>query len=211
MNKYLLKITLVFAFIALLCAKEGAFGQGTRLDNSEQYKKFQKEVNKVGINFIFPEGFKEIKAVNTREFKFDYAMELPGKDFEIWLRVNSFKENKQFLHDNGLRINPDSAYTYIIKQQAAVFSNNAEWFSRQVPEAQLSQYNANVGKTYLVSLTDSPVTKHYKYAMLVAIAKYGTGTVFAVCLANDRGPDFFKNMFSAGNCIKFKTQEKADK
>ncbi len=211
MNNYLLKITRLVTFIALLCATAASFAQGTRLDYSEQYKSFQKEINKVGINFNFPEGFKEIKAVNTRDFKFDYAMELPGKDFEIWLRVNSFKENRQFLHDNHLHINTDSAYSYILKQQATVFSNDTEWFTRQLAESQLSQYNANVGKTYLVNLNDSPVTKHYKYALLIVIARYNTGSVFAVCLANDRGPEFFKNIFAAGNCIKFKAQDKADR
>ncbi len=211
MNNYLLKIMRFITSIAVLCTTAATFAQGTRLDNSAQYRKFEKEINKAGINFSFPEGFKEIKPANNRNFKFDYAMELPGKDFEIWLRVNSIKENKQFLNDNRLRIHPDSAYAYILKQQAAVFSNDTDWFIRQIPESQLSQYNADVGKTYLVNLNDSPFTKHYKYALLIVIAKYNTGSIFAVCLANDRGPEFFKNMFSAGNCLKFKTQEKAEK
>ncbi|WP_157799069.1 hypothetical protein [Mucilaginibacter auburnensis] len=197
--------------MALTCTAACVFAQGTSLDNGNQYKAFQKTLNKVGISFIFPEGFKEIKAVNTRNLKFNYAMELPGKDFEIWFRVNSVKDNKQLLNENRLRVNPDSAYAYIIKQQAGVFTNDNEWLTRQIPETLLNRYNANVGKTYLVNLSDSPVTKHYKYALLITMAKFNAGSILAVCLSNDRGPEFFKNMFEASDCMKFKAQEKAEK
>jgi len=212
MNHILLKFTRrTILLMALLCAKAGVFAQGTRVVNSEQYKAFEKVLSKVGVNFNFPEGFKEIKAVNNRQFKFNYAMELPGKDFEIWFRVNSVKENKQFLSSNHLRVQADSAYAFIIKQQAAVFTNDNDWLVRQVPEVLLSRYNANAGKTYLVNLSDSPLTKHYKYALLITMAKFNAGSILAVCLSNDQGPEFFKNMFEASNCMKFKTQDKADK
>ncbi|PJJ84000.1 hypothetical protein CLV57_0998 [Mucilaginibacter auburnensis] len=211
MNKTLFKTISFIILMALTCTAACVFAQGTSLDNGNQYKAFQKTLNKVGISFIFPEGFKEIKAVNTRNLKFNYAMELPGKDFEIWFRVNSVKDNKQLLNENRLRVNPDSAYAYIIKQQAGVFTNDNEWLTRQIPETLLNRYNANVGKTYLVNLSDSPVTKHYKYALLITMAKFNAGSILAVCLSNDRGPEFFKNMFEASDCMKFKAQEKAEK
>jgi hypothetical protein len=197
--------------ILLICPVSTVFAQGTHLDNSQQFKAFEKSVNKSGIAFTFPEGFKEIQAVNNREFKFNYAMALPDKDFEIWLRVNSPKENKELLSDNNLRINVDSAYSIIIKQQAAAFSNDNDWLTRPIPNYILRRYNADVGKTYLVNLKDSPVTKHYKYGLLIVLSKHNTGSVFAICLTNNKGPEFFKNMFEASNCLKFKSPEKGDK
>jgi len=211
MNISLLKITHFILFILLVCSVAPVIAQGTRADKSQQFKSFEKAVNKAGITFTFPEGFKEIKAVNKGDFKFNYAMELPGKDFEIWLRVNSVKENKQLLNDNNLRASADSAYSFIIQQQADVFSSDADWLTRAIPPYMLNRYNANVGKTYLVNLADSPVTRHYKYALMVVLARFNSGSVFAVCLSNNKGPDFFKNMFEASNCLKFKTPEKGDR
>jgi len=211
MNNILVKIKRFILAILLICSVSTAFSQGTHLDNSQQFKAFEKAVNKSGIAFTFPEGFKEIKAVNNRELKFNYAMALPEKDFEIWLRVNSPKENKELLSDNNLRINVDSAYSFIIKQQATVFSNDNDWITRPIPPYILNRYNADVGKTYLINLKDSPITKHYKYALLIVLAKYNTGSVFAICLTNNKGPEFFKNMFEASNCLKFKSPEYADR
>ncbi|MFD0751582.1 hypothetical protein ACFQZS_15625 [Mucilaginibacter calamicampi] len=197
--------------ILLICPLFWANAQTARLDNSMQFAAFDKALKKSGLAFTFPAGFKEIKAVNNREFSFNYAMELPEKDFEIWLRVNSIKENKALLKDNHQQINVDSAYAFIIKQQALAFSDDNDWLTRPIPSFILTRYNADVGKTYLVNLKDSPVTKHYKYALMIVLAKYNTGSVFGICLTNNKGPEFFKNMFEASNCLKFKSPEKADK
>jgi len=211
MNTILLKLARFILMILLACTMSPVFAQGVRLDNSQQFKAFDKALNKSGIAFTFPAGFKEIKAVSNRELNFNYAMELPEKDFEIWLRVNSLKENKELLKDNHLRMPIDSAYLFIIQQQAAAFSNDDDWLVRPIPGYILSRYNASVGKTYLVNLKDSPITKHYKYALMIVLAKYNTGSVFAICLSNNKGPEFFKNMFEASNCLKFKSSEKAEK
>lgn len=211
MNTIPLKLTRFILAMLLVCAASVVVAQGTRLDNSQQFKTFDKALNKSGIAFTFPEGFKEIKAVNNREFKFNYALELPGKDFEIWLRVNSLKDNKALLSDNYKRMNVDSAYSFIIQQQALAFSNDNDWLTRPIPNFILNRYNADVGKTYLVNLKDSPITKHYKYALMIVLAKFNTGSVFAVSLTNDKGPEFFKNMFQASNCLKFKSPEKTEK
>lgn len=204
MKNNLLKLTRFTVLMALVLALAEVFAQSSHIDGSEQLKSFDKALSKVGLSFDFPEGFKEVKAVNSNSLKFNYAMELPGKDFEIWFRVNSLKENKQLLNSNRLRIPADSAYNFIIKQQAVVFSNDADWITRQVPDVLLNRYNANVGKTYLVNLNDAQVTKHYKYALLIVMSKFNAGSVLAVCLSNDKGPEFFKNMFEASNCMKFK-------
>lgn len=211
MNTIPLKLTRFILAMLLVCAASVVVAQGTRLDNSQQFKTFDKALNKSGIAFTFPEGFKEIKAVNNREFKFNYALELPGKDFEIWLRVNSLKDNKALLNENYKRMNVDSAYSFIIQQQALAFSNDNDWLTRPIPNFILTRYNADVGKTYLVNLKDSPITKHYKYALLIVLAKFNTGSVFAVSLTNDKGPEFFKNMFQASNCLRFKSPEKTEK
>jgi len=211
MNITLLKFKRFLFTILLICSVLGVKAQGTRLDNSQQFVAFDRALKKSGISFTFPVGFKEIKAVNNREFNFNYAMELPEKDFEIWLRVNSLKENKQLLKDNHQHINVDSAYSFIIKQQALAFSNDNDWLTRPIPNMILTRYNADVGKTYLVNLKDSPVTRHYKYALMIVLAKFNTGSVFAICLTNNKGPEFFKNMFEASNCLKFKSPEKGNK
>jgi len=195
----------------MLCSVSSVRAQGNAAYNTQQFKNFEKALSSSGIAFTFPDGFKEKKAVSNRDFKFNYALELPDKDFEIWLRVNSVKENKDLLSDNNMRINVDSAYSFIIKQQATTFSSDDDWLTRAIPPYILNRYNADVGKTYLVNLKDSPITNHYRYALMIVLAKFNTGSVFAICLSNNKGPEFFKNMFEASNCLKFKSPEKTDK
>jgi hypothetical protein len=55
-----------------------------------------------------------------------------------------------------------------------------------------------------LNLLDFPATKHYKYALLIALQRNHTGTIMAVCFTNDKGPEFFKNVDRASNCLKFK-------
>jgi hypothetical protein len=208
----LLQVKRLISALLLVCSTSYVvFAQGTRLDNTQQFKNFEKALSKSGIAFTFPDGFKEIKTVNNRDLKFNYAMELPGRDFEIWFRVNSINENKALLSNSKLRMPADSAYSVIIKQQADAFSSDTDWLTRPIPPYILTRYNANVGKTYLVNLKDSQLTRHYKYALLIVLSKFNAGTVFAVCFSNNKGPEFFKNMFEASNCLKFKAPEKAEK
>ncbi len=60
---------------------------------SSQLKNFYQLTAEANVEFIYPEGFKEIPAINNENFSFDYAMVLPGHDFEIWLKVRSQKQN----------------------------------------------------------------------------------------------------------------------
>ena len=61
------------------------------------------------------------------------------------------------------------------------------------------------GKTYLLNLLDMPETKHYKYALLITLQKGHVGTIIAVCFANEKGAEFFKNINKASKCLKFKS------
>ena len=48
---------------------------------SNQLKAFYQITAEANVEFIYPEGFKEIPAINNEYFSFDYAMALPGHDF----------------------------------------------------------------------------------------------------------------------------------
>src|SRR4051812_40709759 len=115
------KLTYSVAITAFMLFATRAFAQGTRVDNTQQFKNFTKALANVSISFDFPQGFKEIKAVNSREFPFNYAMELPGQNFEIWFGVRNQKDNQKFVKQNNLRIPVDSAYTAVAQKQASIF------------------------------------------------------------------------------------------
>jgi hypothetical protein len=182
-----------------------AIAQVNHAQGSGQLKSFYTSLAEVNLNFTFPEGFKEIKAINSESFPFDYAMEMPGADFEIWLRVNTQKENERLLADKNIHpSSPDSVFVNIAQEQLAAFTSDRNYLKRGLPPHILDRYNADEGSTYLLSLDDSQVTKHYKYALLIILQKNRMGTVMAVCFTNEKGPEFFKDMNRAGNCIKFK-------
>lgn len=173
---------------------------------SSQLKNFYSALAQINLSFTFPDGFKEIKAVSTDSFPFDYAMEIPGEDFEIWLRVNTQKENERFLADKNIHIaNPDSLFVNLAHEQISAFTTDKNYLKRGLPTYILDRYNADAGSTYLLNLDDSPATKHYKYALLIVIQKNKQGTVLAICFTNEKGPEFFKNMNRASNCLKFKS------
>ncbi|MGZ3873041.1 MAG: hypothetical protein ACXVJD_08985, partial [Mucilaginibacter sp.] len=162
------------------------------------------------VTFTFPEGFKEITAPDNEYFSFDYAIALPGKDFEIWFQVKSQKENwisyqKTKNNPNSQLANPDSTYSALGEANAAALTDDNNYFTRTIPPDVLARYNADAGKSYLLTLRDMPATKHYKYALLITLQKDHTGIIMAVCFTNEKGPEFFKNIDKARNCVKFKS------
>jgi len=197
-------------FIAPLFAQvKQSSGGYARHPQSDQQKEFFHLVAQANVKFVYPKGFKEIKPPDDEDFSFDYALELPGKDFEIWFQVKSQKENwtsyiKNLDNKVAQSDNPDSLYAAWGKATAIGFTGDQKYFVTNIPPDVLARYNADVGKTYLLTLLDLPDTKHYKYALLITLQKNHTGTIMAVCFTNDKGPEFFKNIKKAETCLKFK-------
>ncbi|MDB5087192.1 MAG: hypothetical protein JWR09_1186 [Mucilaginibacter sp.] len=178
---------------------------------SVQLAEFIHLAAEANVAFTFPRGFKEIKAPDNDFFSFDYAMTLPGKDFEIWLQVKSQRENwasyeKSKDTPNAELANPDSTYVSLGEAHAAAFTGDTKPFMKIIPPEVLARYNADAGKSYLLTLPDLPATKRYKYALLITLQKNHTGIIMAVCFTNEKDPEFFKNMDRASNCLKFKQQ-----
>ena len=175
---------------------------------SPQLAEFLTLAADAGVSFSFPKGFREIKAPDNEDFSFDYAMTLPGKNFEIWLQVKSQKENwASYVKSKNANVelaNPDSSYIAVAQAHAAALTGGSDYFIRNIPPDVLARYNADAGKSYLLNLRDLPATNHYKYALLITLQKNHTGIILAVCFTNEKGPEFFKNMDRASNCLKFK-------
>jgi len=177
--------------------------------SSKQLKDFLHLMADANLTFVYPKGFREILAPNDEDFSFDYALELPGRDFEIWFRVKSEKQDwtsyQSLLNSKNAQLaNPDSSYTAMGEAQAIAFTGDKNYFIRNIPANILARYNADAGKSYLLTLLDLPETKHYKYALLITLQKNHIGTLIAVCFTNEKGPEFFKEMNRASNCLKFR-------
>jgi hypothetical protein len=179
------------------------------IQGSQQFKEFLQLLAQANATFAFPKGFKEIPATNNEDFSFDYAMEIPGKGFEVWFQVKSQKENwvsyERSQNDKrGPLANPDSLFGEMGKAHAIAFTGDNNYFTRYMPQNVLDRYNADAGKSYLLNLLDLPATKHYKYALMITLLRSHTGIILMVCFANEKDPEFFKNIDRASNSLKFK-------
>ncbi|WP_295667093.1 hypothetical protein [uncultured Mucilaginibacter sp.] len=171
---------------------------------NEQKSNFYHLVTQTSVVFSWPKGFAEVQAPDDEDFSFDFALELPGQDFEVWYQIKSEKEDWARFKDNPQASNPDSIYNGAGKAAAASFCGDDKYFERNIPRSVLARNNADAGKSYLLTLLDLPQTKHYKYALLITLQKNHTGTIIAVCFTNVKGPEFFKNVNRATNSLHFK-------
>jgi hypothetical protein len=187
-----------YVVVCLLIGGHAANAQNKYSQVDRQMKEFSRLVTEANITFTLPEGFKEVSPINNEDVSYDYGITMPGQEFEIWFEVKPYKQISKYY------ANADSAYINIGKEQVSVFSADNAYFARNLNDRILAQYNADEGKSYLVNLSDSPVTRHYKYALIITLQKDHIGTILAICLTNDKGPEFFKYIDKARTCIKFK-------
>jgi hypothetical protein len=186
------QIKQILLISCLLFCMGGAVAQTKAARDSREYRSFSKVATRSSVVFTLPEGFKELP-INNDSAPFEYGIELPDQGFEIWLKVTPQTDNA-----------PDSLYVEMGKMEAKTLAGDTPFYTRGMPDRVLTDYNADAGKSYLINLPDSPVTKHYKFALLITLQKNNKGTIMALCMTNDKGPDFFKKINKARNCIKFK-------
>jgi len=171
---------------------------------NQQKTNFYQLIAQTNVSFLWPKGFAEVQAPDDEDFSFDFGLELPGQDFEVWYQIKPEKGDWARFKDNPQAANPDSLYKGVGKAAAASFCGDQKYFEINMPHSILARNNADAGKSYLLTLLDLPQTKHYKYALLITLQKDHTGTIIAVCFTNVKGPEFFKNVKRATNCLRFK-------
>jgi len=162
-----------------------------------------------GLRLTLPYGFKEIPPLNNEDFSFDYAMQLPGKGFEMWVQVKSQKQNwvsyENAKNDKKTELaNPDSMYLDLGRANAIALSGNKNCTARNLPPDVLARYNADAGKSYLLDLLNMQVTHHYRYALLISLQKNHTGTLIAIYFTNQKDADFYKYVNRAGYSFRFR-------
>jgi hypothetical protein len=188
--KYLKQFTIIAGL--MFCTNSIVVAQQKPFKINKWNRSFAQAAARANIAFFVPEGFKEITD-RSEASPFDYGITLSEQNFEIWFKISPQKENSS-----------DSIYLDMGKNEAKALGGENGYFMRSLPGEILEEYNADAGKTYFLSLPDSPVTKHYKFALLITLQKNHRGIVMAAGLTNDKGPDFFKNLNRARYCLKFK-------
>jgi hypothetical protein len=178
----------------------------TNQNESRISKKFKQLLSSVNAGFTPPEGFVEVPPLNNDKTAYQYALELPKGEFEVRFQVNATRrdwKNYERGRSDPERVNPDSLYNKIAEAQVNSMAGEGRRFNRPIPPHILQYYNADIGKSYFFNLTDSELTKHYQYALLVIIQKNHLGTISVICFGNERGPEFFKKINMLRNCLKF--------
>ena len=174
--------------------------------SSPQLNSFKDLLSTIDGTFTFPENFAEVKPLNNEKLPFQYGIKLADADFEIWFQASSIKADWQRFETSKQGTNPDSLYNKIAADEAFAMSGSKDYISRILPPYILDRYNADEGRSYLLSLTDMPATKHYLYALLIVLHKNHAGNIVIACLTNEKGPAFFKNINQLRYCFKFNNQ-----
>jgi hypothetical protein len=178
-------------------------------------KDFYHLVADANLKFTYPPGFRAIPAINDEDFSFDFALELPAQDFEMWVQVNPQKQNwNSYLHtrynEKTKQENPDSVFVKLGKADAIALSGDDSYLERYMPRNVLARYNADAGRSYLLDLLDLHQTGHYKYALIIALQQNHNGTLVAICFTNQKDADFYKAVNRACRSFRFKPVRAVD-
>lgn len=187
-----------------------AINQAAPKPISPHHRDFLRLAAEANVVFSFPSGFREIPPPNDEFFSFDYAMEAQGRQFEIWFKVRSQKNDwKNYLamkNDPRRQLsNPDTGYLAKGRAMAKTLCNDTISVSRDIDQEVLKRYNASAGRSYLVDMPYRAATKHYKYALVLAIEKDRTGTILVVCFTDEKSPEFFRNVNRISHYLKFRS------
>ena len=176
----------------------------SKLFSSQSLSGFKDLLSGINGSFTFPENFTEVRPPNNEKLPFQYGLKYPDSDCEIWFQVNSIKAEWSRFEKGGKQgANPDSTYIKTASDEALAMGGTMDFLSRPMPQRILESYNADEGRSYLVTLADQPETKHYQYALLIVLHKNHYGNIVVACLTNEKGPSFFKNINKLRYCFKF--------
>jgi hypothetical protein len=171
---------------------------------SQQLEGFKELLSGINGSFTLPDNFTEVKPPNSDKLPFQYGLKFPDDETVVWFQVNSVKAEWLRYEKNGKQgLNPDSAYIKTASDEANSMASTKYILSRSMPQRILDAYNADEGRSYLVSLADMPETKGFQYALLIVLHKNHYGNIVVACLTNERGPAFFRNINKLRYCFKF--------
>ncbi len=193
----------ILLLICLTIFAPAAAGRQDPQQPGHDLKVFRVLLANVNANFLSPDEFTEIKPGKADKFPFQYGLQLPGSDFEVRFQVNELKSEWRKYKAPAEKTNPDSLY---IKAAGSVVKNLAgdgRQFTRPLSAKILQDYNADLGRSYFFNLADSPETNHYQFALMVVLQKNHYGNITVICMGNERGPGFFKNINKLKDCIRF--------
>lgn len=176
---------------------------------SSHLQDFSHLAAEANVQFTFPDGFKEIRVSEDEDSFYDYALEIPGRGFEMWVMVRPQKGEwtnyeRSRSDVNKQLANPDSLYIDISRAQASAFSGDQNFDAKEISAGVLTRYNASAGKSYILNMQDLPSTKQYKYALLLALRRDYAGTMLIVCFTNEKNAEFFRNVSRICKYLKFK-------
>jgi len=195
----------ILLLICLTIFVPAAIGQQTQPPGRE-LKAFKELLANINASFTFPDGFNEVKPVSTEKFPCHYDLKLPDGDFEIRFQVNQLKnEWKNYDASQSDKVNPDSLYSKVAAAEVKNLAGDGKVFARNMPQRVLDQYNADLGRSYFLNLANSAEANpnNYQFALLVVLQKNHLGYFTVLCMGNERGPEFFKNLNKLKDCLKF--------
>lgn len=193
-------------FIILLIVCTSSYTQSVQ--PFSQLKAFQQSLSAADLQFTFPKGFKEIKALHEGNVDVDYAMELSDENFQVWYEVKNTQQQwpkRKITEDDSKRaaIHPDSLYNVSSSLAAVMLAGKNNFTSKNLSPEVLNTFRADRGKSYQLELYDRPETNHYQYGLLISLQKNSVGYVSMLFLSNDNGPEFYRKVNKAYYSVRF--------
>lgn len=158
-------------------------------------QEFAASLEKAGIGMAIPPKHWLVHPVRSVAMPYGYGLRSMQSDFEVWFDVRQMPDIP----------NGDSLAIRQARKQVALLSSGQKIIAKTVPPEIMKEFfNADLGRSFAVTLRKRHSTRNYRYGLLMVVQKNGQSSLAMLFLSNENGPAFYRDVNRIFYSVKFK-------